>query len=102
MPTRNTAEVLLKDAVPNDGIDELLSSTTAVSWMTRRQIYHVLERYASRTRSGWIGLTGGASFAPDGGGRVIRRRLPAAEIGGRRLPGCDSIPGIVTCAEPSH
>ncbi len=85
MPTRRTAaEVLLKDAVPDDGIDELAFVNDGCFLVDDKtgQIYHVLERYASqpdkiRLDRAW---TGGALSAPAGGWAWV---VPPAASGGR-------------------
>jgi hypothetical protein len=80
----NTAEVLLKDAVPDDGIDELAFVNDGCLLVDDKtgQIYHVLERYASqpdkiRLDRAW---TGGAITAPAGGWAWV---VPPAASGGR-------------------
>jgi hypothetical protein len=79
-----SAEVLLKDAVPGDGIDELAFVTDGCFLVDDKtgQIYHVLERYASqpdkvRLDRSW---TGGAITAPAGGWAWV---IPPAASGGR-------------------
>jgi hypothetical protein len=80
----NAAEVLLKDVVSGDGIDELAfvnDGSFLVDDQTG-QIYHVLERYASqpdkiRLDRPW---TGGALSAPAGGWAWV---IPPAASGGR-------------------
>jgi hypothetical protein len=80
----NAGEVLLKDAVPDDGIDELafvLDGSFLVDDQTG-QIYQVLERYAAqpdkiRLDRPW---TGGALTAPTGGWAWV---VPPAASGGR-------------------
>ncbi len=80
----NTAEVRLKDAVPDDGIDELAFVNDGCFLVDDKtgQIYHVLERYASqpdkiRLDRAW---TGGAISAPAGGWAWV---VPPAASGGR-------------------
>lgn len=80
----NAAEVLLRDAVPNDGIDELAFVNDGCFLVDDKtgQIYHVLERYASqpdkiRLDRPWAG---GALDAPAGGWAWV---VPPAVSGGR-------------------
>jgi type II secretory pathway pseudopilin PulG len=80
----NTAEVLLKDAVPDDGIDELAFVNDGAFLVDDNtgQIYRVLERYAGqpdkiRLDRPW---TGGAISAPAGGWAWV---VPPAASGGR-------------------
>jgi hypothetical protein len=80
----NTAEVRLKDAVPNDGIDELAFVNDGCFLVDDQtgQIYNVLERYAGqpdkiRLDRPW---TGGVLSAPAGGWAWV---VPPAASGGR-------------------
>jgi hypothetical protein len=80
----NSAEVLLKDAVPDDGIDELAFVNDGCFLVDDKtgQIYHVLDRYASqpdkiRLDRPW---TGGAISGPAGGWAWV---VPPAVSGGR-------------------
>jgi len=79
-----SAEVLLKDAVPGDAVDELAFVTDGCFLVDDQtgQIYHVLERYAGRPDKirldrSW---TGGAITAPAGGWAWV---IPPAASGGR-------------------
>ncbi|OHB65720.1 MAG: hypothetical protein A2Y76_12135 [Planctomycetes bacterium RBG_13_60_9] len=80
----NTRELLLQDALPADGIDELAFVNDGAVLVDDRtgQIYRVLERYADQPDKILLDLpwTGGAIAPPSGGWVWV---VPPATAGGR-------------------